>query len=90
MNDIGHSFHIAALLIASFDPELIQIVALSLIVSLSATAIAMLIGAPLGGVLAVSRFWGQQGVVVIVNALLGLPPVCTENLIRIDEVTESL
>jgi len=57
------------------DPELVRIVALSLGVSLSANMIAMLIGAPLGGALAVGRFRGRQTVIVLANALLGLPPV---------------
>src|SRR3954454_17291731 len=37
--------------------------------------IAMVIGAPLGGALAVSRFRGRQTIIVLANALLGLPPV---------------
>src|SRR5438046_6719140 len=75
MHDIGQAFFTAIRLIRSFDPELIGIVMLSLRVSLSAAVIAMLIGAPLGGALAVSRFRGQQAVIVLANALLGLPPV---------------
>jgi len=75
MHDIGQAFLTAVALIVSFDPELIQIVALSLRVSLSATLIAMVIGAPIGGLMAVSRFPGRQVAVVLANALLGLPPV---------------
>jgi len=75
MHDIGQAFLTAVALIRNVDPELVGIVALSLRVSLSATVIAMVIGAPLGGTLAVSRFRGQQGVIVFANALLGLPPV---------------
>jgi tungstate transport system permease protein len=75
MHDIGHALLIAIALIGSFDPELIGIVTLSLRVSLSATVVAMVIGAPLGGVLAVRRFWGRQGIIIFANALLGLPPV---------------
>ena len=75
MHEIGHAFLSAITLIGSLDPELVQIVTLSLCVSLSAAAIAMIIGAPLGGALAVSSFWGQQVIIIIVNALLGLPPV---------------
>jgi tungstate transport system permease protein len=55
--------------------EFVRIVALSLGVSLSATALAILLGVPLGAGLAVFRFAGRQTLVVIVNALLGLPPV---------------
>jgi tungstate transport system permease protein len=71
----------AVALIGAFDPELIAIVALSLRVSLSASLIAMLIGAPLGGLLAVSPFAGRQAAVVLANALLGLPPVVVGLLI---------
>jgi tungstate transport system permease protein len=71
MQDFAH----ALALIASFDPEIVGIVALSLSVSLSASLIAMLIGAPLGGALAVGRFRGRQTLIVLANALLGLPPV---------------
>jgi len=52
-----------------------RIIALSLIVSLSATALATLFGAPLGAALAVYAFPGRRILVITVNALLGLPPV---------------
>jgi tungstate transport system permease protein len=55
--------------------EFVRIVGLSLGVSLSATALAILLGVPLGASLAVFRFAGRQALIVIVNALLGLPPV---------------
>jgi len=55
--------------------EFLRIVALSLGVSLSATSLAVLLGLPLGAALAVFRFPGRRPLVVIVNALLGLPPV---------------
>ena len=57
------------------DPRLWQIVALSLGVSLSAVAIATVIGMPLGAALAVGRFPGRQALIVVLNALMGLPPV---------------
>jgi tungstate transport system permease protein len=57
------------------DPRLWQIVALSLGVSLSAVALAMLAGLPLGAALAVGRFPGRGAIVVVLNALMGLPPV---------------
>jgi tungstate transport system permease protein len=65
----------ALALVGSLDPEFIGIVRLSLSISLSAAIIAMVIGAPLGGVLAVGRFHGRRTIIVIANALLGLPPV---------------
>jgi len=65
----------AARLIAGQDQELISIVLLSLRVSLTAVAIAAVIGLPLGAAIAVSRFAGRQAVNTVLNALLGLPPV---------------
>ncbi len=49
MSDIGRSFALAFDLIAGLDPELLAIVLLSLQVSLTATLIAFVVGAPLGG-----------------------------------------
>jgi tungstate transport system permease protein len=75
MQDFAHAFAAAVTLLASLDSELMAIVALSLRVSLTASLIAMAVGAPLGGALAVCRFPGRQAVIVLANALLGLPPV---------------
>jgi tungstate transport system permease protein len=55
--------------------ELVEIVALSLRVSLSAVALAAALGLPLGAVVAVGRFPGRRAGVVLLNALMGLPPV---------------
>lgn len=54
--------------------ELWQIIALSLAVSVSATAIAAIIGLPLGAALAIWRFPGRPLLILAANALLGLPP----------------
>ena len=62
-------------LVLGGDPALFAIVRLSLAVSLSATVCAALLGAPLGALIALSRFPGRQFVVVVLNALMGLPPV---------------
>jgi tungstate transport system permease protein len=59
----------------NFDGRFFDIVRLSLIVSCSATALAGLIGLPLGAALALLRFPGRWGIVVILNAFMGLPPV---------------
>jgi tungstate transport system permease protein len=75
MQDFVQAFMTAVALVERFDPELVGIVALSLRVSLSASIIAMAIGAPLGGALAVGRFRGRHAAIVLANALLGLPPV---------------
>jgi tungstate transport system permease protein len=55
--------------------ELLEIVALSLRVSLSAVALAALAGLPLGAMVAVGRFPGRRAAIVLLNALMGLPPV---------------
>ena len=57
------------------EARLWQIVLLSLEVSLSAVGLASLAGLPLGAALAVARFPGRQAIVVLLNALMGLPPV---------------
>lgn len=75
MNDFAAAFSTAVALIGGFDPDLRDIVLLSLEVSLTASACAFVIGAPFGTALAVYRFRGRGALVVIVNALLGLPPV---------------
>ena len=75
MNDFADALYTAISLIGHLDAELRQIVALSLSVSLTASLCAFAIGAPLGAALAVYRFQGRSGLIVIANALLGLPPV---------------
>jgi tungstate transport system permease protein len=75
MNDFTQAVISAGALIVRLDPELSGIVALSLRVSLTASVIALVIGAPFGAFLAVSRFHGRQAVIVLTNAFLGLPPV---------------
>ncbi len=62
-------------LILSGDPALFAIVRLSLAVSLSAVALSALIGIPLGALVALVRFRGREGVIVLLNTLMGLPPV---------------
>ena len=75
MNDLVLAFAEAFGLIARLDAGLIEIVTLSLEVSLTAVAIASVAGLPLGAALAVERFRGRQAVIVLLNALMGLPPV---------------
>ncbi len=75
MNDIGTAFGLALGLIAGGDPGLLGVVGLSLRVSLTAVAVAAVIGLPLGALLAVARFPGRRAIVVALNALMGLPPV---------------
>jgi tungstate transport system permease protein len=62
-------------LVLSGDPTLVRIVSLSLSISLTAVLFATALGLPLGAGLAVLRFPGRNAAVVLVNALMGLPPV---------------
>jgi tungstate transport system permease protein len=75
MNDISEAFATALQLLISFDPALFEIVGLSLQVSLSAVAIAVFIGLPLGAALALFKFRGRGAITILINALMGLPPV---------------
>ncbi|MFN3936918.1 MAG: ABC transporter permease [Gemmobacter sp.] len=68
-------FTIAFRLIASGDPGLLQIIGLSLRVTLTAVVVACAVGLPLGAALAMARFPGRGAVIVVFNALMGLPPV---------------
>ncbi|MCP4182767.1 MAG: ABC transporter permease subunit [Hyphomicrobiales bacterium] len=75
MGDLSEAFRIAFHLLASFDRELFEIIALSLKVSLVAVAISCFFGFLMGAALCVYRFRGKQIIVIIINALMGLPPV---------------
>ncbi len=75
MNSLGEAFAAAWRLLAGFDAELAQVIGLSLQVSLTAVILATLIGLPLGAAIAVERFRGRQVLIVLLNALMGLPPV---------------
>jgi tungstate transport system permease protein len=75
VNSLSEATVQAAQLVAGGDPKLVQIVLLSLRVSLTAVVIACVIGLPLGAAVAVSRFAGRRSVIVLLNALMGLPPV---------------
>jgi tungstate transport system permease protein len=75
MNDILRGLEQAARLVVGLDPELMEISALSLRVSLTATVIASAIGLPFGAWLAVNRFRARRVAIAVLNALMGLPPV---------------
>jgi tungstate transport system permease protein len=62
-------------LLLSGDSTLVTIVCLSLGVSLMAVVLTSVLGLPLGAALAILRFPGRNALVVVVNALMGLPPV---------------
>ncbi|WP_420347795.1 ABC transporter permease [Pelagibius sp.] len=75
MQDFWAAFAEAFALIVGLDAELVEIIGLSLRVTFSAVAIACLLGLPLGALLAVGRFPGRGLLIVVVSALMGLPPV---------------
>ncbi len=75
MQDFGEAFRLAFGLVVTADPDLLEIIGLSLRVSLTAVAIAAVVGLPLGAAIAMGRFPGRTGAVILVNALMGLPPV---------------
>ena len=76
-------------LVLSADPALIDIVRLSLLVSLSAVLCAAVIGLPLGAVIALTRYPGREATIVVLNALMGLPPVVVGRAERQGIVTRS-
>ncbi len=75
MDDFGEALATAGRLIIAGDADLIEIVALSLRVSLTAVGLAALVGLPLGAAVAVYRFPGRAVVAALLNAFMGLPPV---------------
>ena len=74
MQDFAEAIRLAFLLVFSGNTDLLEIILLSLRVSLSAVLVACLLGFPLGALLAISRFYGRGTLLVIINALMGLPP----------------
>lgn len=75
MQDFAEGFRAAYNLLIRFDRDLIEIVLLSLKVTLSALLVASLIALPLGSALGVLRFPGRGVLIVIINSLMGIPPV---------------
>jgi len=75
MSTVGEAVAQALALVATRDPKLVSIVLLSLRVSLAAIVFGAMIGLPLGAWVAVTDFPGRRAVIVILNALMGLPPV---------------
>jgi tungstate transport system permease protein len=75
VHDILDALAVAWQLILSGNSTLFAIVGLSLTISLTAVILASALGLPLGAVIAMSRFPGRNSAVVVMNALMGLPPV---------------
>ena len=81
MQDFGSTLLDAVSLILSWDPDLMEIIGLSLRVTLTAVALACMIGLPLGAMVGAFRFPGRGASVVALNALMGLPPVAVGLLV---------
>lgn len=75
MQSVVEALGLAVALVLSGDPDLVEIVLLSLRVSLTATVLACLVGLPIGALVAIARFPGRSAVLILMNALMGLPPV---------------
>lgn len=75
MQDFATQFSQAGHLILTGDPDLWVIVMLSLQVSVLAVLISAVIGMPVGAALAVARFPGRRALIILMNALMGFPPV---------------
>lgn len=75
MQDFAESFRLAFTLVLTADRDLLEIIGLSLRVSLTAVALSCAVGLPLGAAVAISRFRGRYAVLILINALMGLPPV---------------
>ena len=75
MQDIAVSFVLAIELVVMADSDLVEIIALSLRVSLTAVLVACCLGLPIGAAVAIGRFPGRQLFIIALNALMGLPPV---------------
>ena len=75
MTDFSDALSTAFFLVTSLDRGLFEIVGLSLEISLTAVLVAAIIGLPAGAALALSRFPGRRPLIIVLNALLGLPPV---------------
>ena len=75
MQDFNGAILLSLQLVLSFDADLLEIIGLSLRVSLTAMLVACLIGLPLGAMVAIGRFPGRGLLLLVMNALMGLPPV---------------
>jgi len=75
MNEFSNAFRTALQLLVEMDPGLFEIVLLSLRVSLSAVILAAVFALPLGAFVALTQFPGRRSVVILMNAMMSLPPV---------------
>lgn len=81
MTEIGQGLVQAIQLIVSLDPEVMEIAALTLRVSLTSTALATLFCLPLGGIIHFHRFFGKRALVNVIQTLFSVPTVCVGLLV---------
>ena len=62
-------------LIISFDPDLYEIIGLSLKVSFTALILSCFIGLPVSGLLSSTNFYGKKALIIFFNSMMALPPV---------------
>ena len=75
MGEIADAFRLAFDLMVSLDPELFAIVSLSLKTSIIAVSIACVTGFSTGAAIATLSFTGRRALLILLNSLMGLPPV---------------
>ena len=75
MSDFGGILGEAAGLLVALDPDLMEIIGLSLRITLVSLAIACFIGLPIGALAGAFTFPGRSALIVLLNTLMGLPPV---------------
>lgn len=75
MTDIWQGLSAAFWLLITLDPDLVEITLRSLQVSVTALVIACILAIPFGTWLAIRRFRYRRGVIALLNAFMGLPPV---------------
>jgi len=81
VTEIGQGLVQAIQLIVSLDPEVMEIAALTLRVSLTSTALATLFCLPLGGLIHFHRFFGKRALVNVIQTLFSVPTVCVGLLV---------
>jgi tungstate transport system permease protein len=72
---ILESFTHAFDLVLTLDKDFFEILLLSMKVSFLSLLLSCLVGLPIGTYLAIKNFWGRDTVIIIFNAMMGLPPV---------------
>ncbi len=75
MQESESALFLAFQLVMAGDADLLEIVGLSLRVSVTAVLLSCAIGLPVGALVASQRFRGRSLVILLMNALMGLPPV---------------